>query len=352
MRSRTPPILQIAVLVVGIAGAVPFISPNQFGAHAQIGNTISGFVFGLERRPVADAEVELLDEVNSAIARARTNGSGQYVFHSLSSGRFTVRVRPFMTEYQEQEQSVQIQSFPSPTGTGVPRPSSSHEQIDFYLKLKKGITPAMVLGSLFAQDVPPEAKKLYDRALTEFEAKRDTEAYASLKAALEIFPKYFAALERLGTAYLYLKKPAGFQAAQVLLTIAIEVNPRAYKSWYGLAYALYAQAKHAEALPAAQQAVELNAYSAEYACLYGILMRYAKKYADAEKQLVKAKELSNDSMAEVHWELALLYGNELKRYADAARELKLFLKARPDAKDAENIRKLIANFETKAATKT
>jgi hypothetical protein len=41
----------------------------------------------------------------------------------------------------------------------------------------------------------------------------------------------------------------------------------------------------------------------------------------------------------------------MKRYADAAKELKLYLKAAPDAKNAEQIKKLIADFEAKAAQK-
>ena len=54
--------------------------------------------------------------------------------------------------------------------------------------------------------------------------------------------------------------------------------------------------------------------------------------------------------SDVHWELALLYGNGLNRYRDAARELKLFLKAKPDYADAEKkkVEKLIATFEEKA----
>ena len=53
----------------------------------------------------------------------------------------------------------------------------------------------------------------------------------------------------------------------------------------------------------------------------------------------------------VNWELALLYGRDMKRYADAAKELKLFLKESPDAKDAAAIKKLIDEYEAKAANK-
>lgn len=83
----------------------------------------------------------------------------------------------------------------------------------------------------------------------------------------------------------------------------------------------------------------------------GVLMKKTHKYDEAEKQLLKARELSKDTIAGVHWELATLYGNNMKRYADAAKELKLFLKAQPDSKDAESIKALIADFEAKAKTR-
>jgi len=82
--------------------------------------------------------------------------------------------------------------------------------------------------------------------------------------------------------------------------------------------------------------------------LSGSLLRQAKEYEKAEKQLLKVRELAGDLMPDVHWELALLYGNGMKRYKEAAKELRAYLKARPDDKKAETIKKLIADFEEKA----
>ena len=158
-------------------------------------------------------------------------------------------------------------------------------------------------------------------------------------------------LQRLGTEYVRVGKPETYQAAEILLTVAVEVNSRSYKSWYALGYSQYALGKYPEALTAVQKAIELNAYLPDAVFLYGALMRRTGKLVDAEKQLLKAKELSKDTIPRVHWELALLYGNDLKRYADAAAELKRFLKAQPSAKDVENIKTLIAEFEAKAKTK-
>ena len=166
--------------------------------------------------------------------------------------------------------------------------------------------------------------------------------------AIEKFPRYYYALERLGTEYIRLGRPEAFRAAEILLFAAVEVNTRGFKSWYGLAYARYSLGNTSGALEAVQKAIEINGYSADALLLSGSLLRSAKKYADAEKQLLKARDLAKETMPQIHWELALLYGNHMQRYADAAKELKLYLKAQPNVKDAENIQKLIASFESKA----
>ena len=97
-----------------------------------------------------------------------------------------------------------------------------------------------------------------------------------------------------------------------------------------------------------QKALEINSSSPDALLLSGSLLRVSKKYADAEKQLLKARDLAKETLPQIHWELALLYGNNMQRYADAAKELRLFVKANPGAKDVENIKKLIIDFEAKA----
>lgn len=314
----------------------------------QGGNSVSGHVFGSDRRPLADVYVELLDDLNRTINRTRTNASGRYFFYGLSAGRFIVRVMPLSTDYQEQEQDLEINNFARTTSTGELR-SFGHEaaQRDFYLTPRKRALGLAAPATVFAQDVPDKAKALYNTALDDLGNKKTKEAYESLKAAIEIFPKYFLALETLGVEYV---KAGHFPAAQVLLTIAVDVNPRAYKSWYGLARSLAAQKKNEEALAAAEKALEINRNSSESLFLSGALLRQAKNYTEAEKRLKKADELSGGTIPDVHWELALLYANGMKRYKDAARELKLYLKAVPDRKDAETVKKLIAEFESKAKT--
>ncbi len=325
---------------VGLAAALmltaPFVSSKSFGASAQ--NRISGYVFGYNRQPMAELVVELRNEYYQTIERTRTNASGYYAFSGMGRGQFRVHVFTYATSYEEAENSVEI--FVLTQG------GYAFEQSDFYLKLRPGVKPENVV--LFVQEVPSEAKAHYDKALDELENKHNDDALADLRAAIEAFPRYYDALERLGTEYVKLGLPEGYQAAAVLLALAVDINPRGYKSWYGLAYARYSLESYKDAITAAEKAIELNVYYSDAIYLYGVLLRKTGKYVEAEKQLLKAKELSKDAFPKLHWELALIYGNQMKRYADAAKELKSYLKAQPDVKDAENIKKLIADFEAKA----
>jgi tetratricopeptide (TPR) repeat protein len=292
--------------------------------------------------------VELQDEFHRMIRRSQTNASGYYEFRGVRGGTLYVRVITVGTEYDEQEQEVVIENTIISTGNGRSQTGGFDDaQKDIYLRLRPGITPESV--AIFAQEVPPEAQKLYNKGVSDLDAKRDAEGLAELRLAIEKFPKYYFALERLGSEYIRLRTPESLKAAEILLAAAVEVNPRAFKSWYGLAYARYSLANNSGAQEAVKKALELNSYSPDALLLSGSLLRASKAYAEAEKQLVKARDLAKETIPQIHWELALLYGNHMQRYADAAKELKLFLKAQPNTKDAANIQKLIATFESKAA---
>jgi tetratricopeptide (TPR) repeat protein len=252
-----------------------------------------------------------------------------------------VRVLAYGLNYEEQEQEIEIQNF---SRDGVTT-GFENVQRDFYLKPRKSAQPNPKPEVVFVQEIPHQAKEIYKKAINLLNSKKEEQGLKELKSSIEMFPQYFEALERLGLEYVKLKH---FEPAYILLTKAVEINPRAYKGWYGLAYSLYSLNAVDQALKAAEKANSLDQFSVELKLLTGVLLRQAKRYEEAEKDLKKAKELAKGSVAEVHWHLALLYSNNLKRYREAADELELFLKARPDSKDAENIKKLIKQFREKS----
>jgi tetratricopeptide (TPR) repeat protein len=339
MRRSALPIFAVAVAVL-----VSLVSHQDVRGQGFIrgGNTVSGYVYGIRRSPLAEANVELLDDLHRSIRRTKTNGSGYYEFRGFPQGRYAVRVYAFGTEYEEQEIEFEIQNFLDPNGrtTGF-----ADEQRDFYMKLRPGVTAENLV--VFVQDVPPEAEKLYKKAVADLDDQRTTEGLAELRSAIEIFPKYYFALERLANEYLGMGSPASFEAAGILFDSAVQINPRSYKSWYGLAYAKYATGNNEAAKAAIDKALEINPELADGYFLNGAILRRQKKFTDAEKQLLKALALGKNNMPQVHRELGLLYGNDLQKYPEAAKELRAYLKARPHAKDAEDLRKLIETYETK-----
>ncbi|MGH9902079.1 MAG: carboxypeptidase regulatory-like domain-containing protein, partial [Pyrinomonadaceae bacterium] len=314
-------------------------------------NSISGHVFSESRRPLSDVFVELLDDLGVTINRAKTNGSGRYEFPGLREGRFKVRVLPYGTDYAEQTQEVVVSNV-SALGGGT---GGEMRQVDFYLRLRADLNAGPFAGppgTVFAQEVPEEARKLYEKGVGELRAKKEREGFESLKESLDVFPDYFLALDRLGTEYAVRgsANPAYFEAARILLTKAVEVNPGSYSSMFGLGFAQYHLGMTGEAVERLRRAVGLYSKSVNGHLWLGIALKKAGKLAEAEEALVRANKVAGGKAADVHWQLAGVYG-EQKRYKEAADELELFLKSQPKAQDAERIKQLIAQLREKAATK-
>jgi len=328
-------------LLLGIALSVAM-------SFSQGRNSISGLVFGESRTPLENVYVELLDELGTTMIQSRTNGSGRYAFYGLSSGRFKIRVFPVGTDYMEQTQEVLL----SPV-SAIPGSGGDNQQIDFYLRLREGANagPFYVPGAVFAQEVPDEAKRFFEQGVSELRQKKEKEGFESLKKALGVFPNYFLALDRLGTEYAARgnMNPSYFEAARILLTKALEVNPKSYSSMFGLGFAQYHQGAIHEAVANLERAIGVYNKSTSGFLWLGIAQKRVGKVLQAEESFKRANDLSKGKEPDVHWHLAGLY-NDQKRYNEAAAELELFLKNKPDARDADKIKQLIVQLRQKAAT--
>lgn len=320
---------RIAALFVS-ALLISLLALPATGQLPGTGNTITGFVFDPHRRAVAQVHVELLNDVNGILQRIRTDVSGRFVFRGVSPGRFQVRVLPLGTVYEEQTQEVDT--------TG--RPGRDTIQIDFYLRLRKSAV-ASSTSVIFAQEVPDEAKLLFQRAVADLDRDRVADGIAGLENSLKIFPEYYLALERLGLIHLTQQQ---YEKAVAVFRKAVVVNPRSFNAWYGLSVSHYELKQSEAAVEAAQKAVNLNSNSADALLALGVSLRQAKRYVEAEKPLKQADKITKGLSPDVHWNLALLYGKNLNRFHDAANELELYLKTTPDTSQAELIKKLIKQY--------
>jgi tetratricopeptide (TPR) repeat protein len=319
-------------------GTLFFLAQNVFGI-----STIQGTVYDKQRNSLSEIEVELLNDYYQSINRARTDGSGRYQFNGLRDGRYTVRVFAFRYDLEDQEQPIEIitQNIRGGEGTG-------YFPADFYLSPKKGGLAESELGVVFAQDVLPDAKKIYEKGVKYLSDKRTSEGVLELNKAVQLFPNYYLALHRIGRELYIMKK---YQEAIPFLIKAIEVNPKGATSFYYLGYSLHNLGKeyNKSAIASLNQAYTLAPSSMQVLYVLGKVERNAGKFSDAEKHLLQAKKLSKVAIPEIHKELAQLYADNLKKYKEAADELELYLKAsKLDNSAAAQTKKVISSLREKA----
>ena len=315
---------------------------------AQGRNTINGTVFNDSHRPVADAYVELLDDYNSTLGRSKTDGSGHFTFNGLVDGRYKVKVVPYGTDYLEQTQDVVLASVSAIAGSG-----SARENVDFYLKINERVSfGPFAVGPrvVFVQDVPPAARKLYEDGVSFLKAKKEKEGFDSLRKSIEAFPNYYLALDRLGAEYAIrgTSDRSYFEAGLILLTKAVEVNPRGVHSLFGLGWTQYQLGLNAEAIETLTRATTVYGKSPDSYLWLGKALKRASMQDRAEVAFKRANDLANGKGADIHWEMAGLYRDQ-KRYKEAADELELFLKIESKTADAEKIKAVIKQLRDKAA---
>jgi tetratricopeptide (TPR) repeat protein len=311
-------------------------------SYCQANNSITGFILDNQRNPLIDISVELSDDNYSLVSRAKTDGSGRYLFLRLRRGRYNLRVFSVGKDYEVQTKSVEIFGISS---NGAVNAGSDTIQENFILKLKRQrLNNTQVNNSLlFAQEIPPNAKNLYEQALLNLKANKTDLGISKLEEAIKIFPQFYLALNQLGQEYVIQQK---YPEAIVVLTTAVEVNNKSFSSQYSLGYSFYQQKQYKEALISLNKSIEINPTDINSLFFLGLSLKQFGKYGQAVENLKKAAKLSNYERSEIHWQLSLLYTNNLKLYVEAISELEIFLKLNPDFAEADKVRVLIKRLKT------
>jgi tetratricopeptide (TPR) repeat protein len=323
---------------------VVFIAATTTHAQSQTSNSISGFVFDAATRgSVPEVYVELLDDVYMTLRRTKTDGSGRYFFGGISSGNFKVKVLPYGTNFLEEIHDAVITNY----SFGNVR-TSDNVYLDIYLKLDKrkiNINELNPAASVFVQDIPVSARNLYKKGSSQLEKSREAaEGFENIKKALEIFPDYYEALDKIGTEYV--KRQQYFEALPFLVK-SITVNQRSFSSFYMLGLAAFNLKQIKEATDAFRAATIINPQSIYAHLQYGMVLRIGGNYKQAEEMLLKAESLSkNAPVGTVYWQMALLY-HKLDRFENAAAALEKYLKFQPGVENTQQVKDLIKQLKAK-----
>jgi len=311
-----------------------------FGAFGQQSTfEVFGNVRDDSGKPVNGIRISLTDENYQPINTIFTDSSGRFRFPGLVQGRYQLKIEPAGQPFYEQVLKLDLQAIRI-------RPGNEPYPVDIVVKRKKEAPPERA-AVVFAQQVPDTARSEYEHGVNSLRDNKSDEAIESLKKAVGIFPDYFLALELLGTEYV---KRNEFEPAVPILTHALEVNHAASKSLYALGVANIKLNHTAEAIEWLKKCAELDSSNANVYMYMGIAYGNNRELDQAETALKKAYQLGGTQAADAHLYLAGLY-NKQERYAEAVKELELYLREASNVKNSAPIKETIIKLKEKAKTK-
>jgi len=321
------------------------IFSTTLAAAAQGGrNSIEGRITGTGGKGIEDARVVLKNQNLSDVAQDITDVIGNYRFLNVADGVYYIEVLPVGTGYEGRTLRVELFSLSSRAGGSA---DVYHFDMELrpYRAIEKPLPKKLADALAFVQEVPEPARQKYKEAEKALQKEKKEEAYALLIQAIETFPNYYDALDLLGMEYLAAKH---FNVAVPLFLQAVDVNPKGWHSYYGLAVAYGNLSMRKEAMNAARKAIDLNPMSARAHVQLGTeLAKDKDSHEEAIKSFQKAVELEPIVAAEAYLALASLYVTDNK-YKEAADALQKYLDAAPNIKDPSVIKNKIKELRKKA----
>jgi tetratricopeptide (TPR) repeat protein len=305
--------------------------------NAQTVYEVEGTVYGPDSKAMANVTVTLQNHAGAQIDQDITKSDGRYRFAGVLAGTYYISVKPPVSGLQPLLQRVEL------INTGVNVTNFSKERFDFSLN-RSAPSEKPVVGTVFAQAVPPDAEKEYLSAVTSISKGERETAIEKLNNALKIFPTYFLALQQLGLLYIDTEKD---RLALEPLTKALQVNSRSALSHLGLGMAYVNLDQPKEAIKQLNEALALDRRDFRCYLYLGMALIDTGKLDEAEKALKEAYTIGGPNLARTaHLHLASIYSTR-KEYRKAIDELETYLRENPKAPNASKIQEAITKMKAK-----
>jgi tetratricopeptide (TPR) repeat protein len=277
----------------------------------------------------------LLSNTQSPMTTLYSDKNGEFNFSNLSAGTYYVQVFADDSVYEPLIQKVRL---------------NPGEPAYVVLHLKEKNTPVaktsrgnVVSTTEVQQAIPAAAKKAFDNASKLIDKGDVNSAISELNKALEIYPDYISARNKLGVQYL---KHRRLTEAAEQFKILLEKNPKYYNARLNLGIVLVEQKRYSEAIEQLSQAVTLDSSQPAAHLFWGIAALDMDNLVVAERELVKALLLGGEQYSNAHYYFAHVYLKTGRR-EEATRELTLFLKTAPAGEMAAQARSLLQQLSGK-----
>lgn len=197
-------------------------------------------------------------------------------------------------------------------------------------------------------NAPKDAKKAYDKGHQAMAKNKLPEAQQELEKAVQLYPQYAAAWVDLGWLY---DRQGQLDKAQAAFTHARTADGMFVPAYVGLASVAVRQSKWTEAAESSAHATQLDGIGFPAAFYYNALANYQLGNLEQAEKSARKGELLGAQHA--FPQLNLLLGAMLAQrheYADAAEQLRAYLKAAPTAANADKVRQELAELEKQVGT--
>ena len=265
-----------------------------------------------------------------------TDDNGVFTFRRLREGSYFVIVEAGK-EYLPAQETIDFYDNTGRTAT-----------VEIELRLRPNVIAKPGVLNAALAGIPKAAIDHYQKGVTASAAGDLPKAVEELTAAVQIHPSFVLALNELSAVYV---NQNNMPAAQQALASAIKYEPNNATLHLNLGYVLMLEDKFPDADRELQRALQLNDMSALAHVFRGRVLIRLGNLADAEAELKKAQAIGGDPGVLAYRYLAELYSQK----GETAKEieaLETYLKQRPNAKDAGEIKKIIADLRQAPAPKS
>jgi tetratricopeptide (TPR) repeat protein len=202
----------------------------------------------------------------------------------------------------------------------------------------EGSKPGTVSVAELKEKVPDKARKEFEKASIAGSQGRTDEAISHLQKAISIFPSFIRAHNDLGTYFLSQGK---LDKAEEAFRKAIALDANAFNPLLNLGIVLVHKQAFAEAADQLTKALSLEPNSSAAHLYSGLAFMGTNNLDSAERELKACYSLGGQKFGVALYHLGTVYMNRGDRAA-ALKSFEQYLTVVPDARNAQQVQKLIA----------
>lgn len=315
--------------------AAPVMPANQLQGG---GFSIHGKVSLPDGKPASRVTVKI-DGPNGLHRETQSNNEGAYEFFNIPSGRYR------LTATNSNDPTQYTDHIDADTS----RAAGNRLLIHIYLRTppagsSRDRKPGVVTAAEALQNIPKKAQKAYNQGVKYKSENKIDQALKSFNQAIELYPEYFQAIAERGELHIMRGQvaEAAFDFDQ-----ALKLDKDYEPALRGAGFVKLQQQESSEAARYLEQAVAADPNNAKSHLYLGIADLMLNQYEMAKQSFEKALRINSTEAVTAHRWLSKMYALE-EQYKEAADEIKAYLKALPNAKDADNLKALEADYRKRA----